>query len=620
MTLSVNLLFQPAPSGVGPYGTANGATVGVVPQVPGYGSWLATMLQVAATVQLPTTSWQPGDPERTIFATEAVCFSLSDAVISQMAQGSFLQSAASGTVTYTTPEGVTVVIPVTPDPSNAAQNPTGAPGYEDLLAQNVYNVTRLQATNVTGPLAIAKLSAGTIGPYAAGAYHVGGPPGGATYHNELSFSIPSSIIPGNGGTITGVTPGIAFTTIATLTAHGLTPGQVVYIVIPTSSGITGLNGVFATITGTPTSTTYVISPPNGSGGTYSSGGITYLCSIVQMVADVAGIGSNAGPYTVTTAITQNTNVFVSNVTGWSGSNYESNQALAARCQLSLASRSPNGPSQSYTYFAETAEQILAAEEPPLNFLVNGPVRAINFSIPRTGSVITVVGSQSPLNGGSVYGANVTPGVSQLPITGIILQNPTIINCTGPTGLTTGQSFIVSITGVLGPLSVNGKFLGTYVSANSFSIPIDTTLEPAYFAGGSVEGGDLGQIDVILQQNCVPDNTTAFTFSALALPIQVTATVAVPQAFVTTYQAAVNNQLQNQIASYAIGGNAPDYQVSYDDIVGALTEAGVQTLGQASIATVQSLSINSQGLGQGVAFPSPFFMAVLFNPLITVLGI
>ena len=90
MSLTVIQLFVPASSGVGAFGA--------VPTVPAQGTWLSIELQIAQTITLPTTSWQVGDPERTIFATEAVCFSLSDANISQMAQGGFLQSAASGTV------------------------------------------------------------------------------------------------------------------------------------------------------------------------------------------------------------------------------------------------------------------------------------------------------------------------------------------------------------------------------------------------------------------------------------------------------------------------------------------------------------------------------------------
>ena len=79
VSLTVDELFSPAPSGVGPFGN--------VPGVPPQGTWLAIQLQIATTVQLPTTSWQSGAPERTILAIEAVSFSQSDANISVIAQG-----------------------------------------------------------------------------------------------------------------------------------------------------------------------------------------------------------------------------------------------------------------------------------------------------------------------------------------------------------------------------------------------------------------------------------------------------------------------------------------------------------------------------------------------------
>jgi hypothetical protein len=617
---TVTQLFQNAPSGVGPYGFVGGALVGQVPQTPGAGTWFATMLQIAASVQLPTTSWQPGDPERTILATEAVCFALSDANISLMAQGGFLQSASSGTVLYTAPDGTQVLLPVTPDPSNAAGNPTGAPGYLDLLASNVYDVTRLQATPATGPLAIVKLSAGTL-TYGVNAYHVGGL-GGATYANKAGgISIPSSAVAGTGGVITGVTVG-ATTILTTQSAHGLTVGQSVYVVLPSTTGVVlaggGINGpgVFALVTAV---TTLTFSIAVASSGTYSSGGTVYLCTVAAMTADVIGTGSNAGPGTVVTAITQNANVFVSNVVGWFGSNFESNVALQGRTVLSLAARSPNGPSQAYVYFAETAFQLLAAATPPYN-LMNGPVRATEFSTPATGVVNLVVGSATPAS--TTLGQPVTPGVSQLPITGVSNANPCVVTCAGPTALAPAGTMTVTISGVLGVAGVNGSFLATYDgSADAFSIPVDTTAAGTYTGGGSVEGGDLGQIDRLIQQNVVPDNTVAITSSALALPIQVTATVVVPSALVTAYQLAAVTQLGVQINSYAIGGNAPNFAVAYNDIVGALEEAGVQALGQASyVRQVQSLSLNSLAAGVGVPFPSAFYEAVLATPTITVVGV
>jgi hypothetical protein len=604
--LTVQQLFQPAPSGVGPFGN--------VPLTPPPGSWLAQMLNVAAQVQLPTTSWQSGAPERTIFAAEAVLFSLSDAKASQMAQGGFLQSAAFGTVTYTAIDGTTVTIPVTPDPSDASQNPTGALGYLDLLAENVYATTRLAAGFAGGPLAIAKITAGSVGPFVVGTYHVASVLG-STYSNTEALTIPSSIIGGTGGNITAVSPGLAFTIITTQSTHGLAPGDSVYIVIPTTSGINGLAGVFALVT---SASTLLFQVNIGSSGTYTGGGKVYKCTVTNMRADVGGTGSSAGPGQVSIAVTQNIGVFVSNIVGWAGANFESNASLVARCQLSLASRSPNGPSQAYVYFAESAAQLLAEQDPPY-ILTNGPVIANAFSTPATGVVNTVVASATPLT--DVLGANVTPGVSQLPIAAITNANPAVITCVAPTTLQPGQSMTVTITGVLGTAGVNGTFTGTYTAADAFSIPVDTTLAGSYTGGGSVEGGDLGQIDRLIQANVVPDNTTAITSSAVALPIVVAATVVVPQAFVQAYTLAVQGQLQAQIANYAIGGNAPNFAVAYDDIVGALEEAGVQVLGQPSVVrVVQSLSLNGGGVGVGVPFPSPFYQAILVTPAVSVVGI
>ncbi len=105
VSLTVSDLFTPAPSGVGPFGN--------VPAVPASGTWFGISLQIAATVQLPTTSWQAGAPERTILAIGSVNFASSDVDISIMAQGGFLQSAASGSVTYTSTNGTPITVLVT---------------------------------------------------------------------------------------------------------------------------------------------------------------------------------------------------------------------------------------------------------------------------------------------------------------------------------------------------------------------------------------------------------------------------------------------------------------------------------------------------------------------------
>jgi hypothetical protein len=605
--LSVTELFTPAPSGVGQFGN--------VPMVPASGTWLSIMLSIATTVQLPTTSWQSGAPERTILAIEAVCFAQSDNDISIMAQGGFLDSAASGTVTFTTIDGTSLTVPVTPDPSNAAQNPSGALGWLDLLTQNVYDVTRLSATYASGPLAIANIGVGSVGPYSAGTYHVGNAATSATYNNPSSLTIPSSIIAGSGGVVAGVAPGLSSTTITTSAPHGLTVGQVVYLVIPASSGIIGLNQVFGLVTAASSSS---FSVSIGSSGTWTGSGTVYACTLATMQADVAGIASNAGPSQVTKTITQNTGVFASNVVGWSGSNFENNTSLAARARLSLAAASPDGPSGAYVYFAETAQQILSSQVPAYQ-LTNGPVVANEFANPQTGIVTTVVASATPAS--TTLGAAVTPGCAQNLVTGVTGANPCVVTCASPTGLTAGQSMTVTISGVLGVSTANGTFIGTYTGANSFSIPINTT-GSTYTAGGSVEGGDLGQIDNLIQDNVVPDGIVgAVTASALAMPIAIVATVVVPQAYVATYQVAAVVALTAYIASLPIGGVFPTetVPVSYDGIIGALEEAGVLTLGSATyVRQIQSLTVNSGTVD--VAFPSNVYQAILSLPTITVIGV
>ena len=620
--MTTSQLFAPMPSGVGPFGQ--------VPLNPGTGTWLGVMLTVAADVQLPTTSWQSGAPERTILAIQAVTFYQSDVNVSTMAQGGFLQSAASGTVTFVAVNGTTVTIPVTPDPSNPAQNPNGLPGYLDLLANNVYSVTRLQATRASGPVAIVNLLPGSV-TYTVGAYHVANTLTAATYANAASLTIPSSAIAGSGGQVAGVAVGATSTIVTTTSPHGLAPGASIYLALPPSTGVTIFPGNptpgsgFVLVTAV-TSTTFACAPVGGSSGTWTSGGTVYLCTVATVLADVAGIGSNAGPGQITTTVTQNAGIFCSNLTGLSGNNWENNASLLGRCVLSLANRSPNGPSQSYVYFAETAGQLLAAQTPPY-VLTNGACVAVEFASPTTGVVTTVVASSTPES--VVRGAAVTPGCAQLPVSGISNASAAVVTCSAPHGLTTGMTAAISgVLGALGPL-VNGNFVATVLTGSTFSIPVNTSTAASYTVGGQIEGGDLGAIDVLIQTNVVPDNSTAATVSANALPISTVATVIVPQAYVAAYQLAVSVQLAAQLSSYAIGGSSssvPANSVAWDDILAALEEAGVLVVGQPSyVKGVQSLSITdgvatATQSGQGVPFPANTWQALTSPGAITVIGV
>jgi hypothetical protein len=209
---------------------------------------------------------------------------------------------------------------------------------------------------------------------------------------------------------------------------------------------------------------------------------------------------------------------------------------------------------------------------------------------------------------TTLGAAVTPGCAQNPVTGATNANPIVIATANPHGLTSGM--VATASGILGNAAANGTNVATVVDSTHYSIPVAGS--GAYTGGGSVEGGDLGAVDALLQTNCVPDNTTAITISALAFPITVVATVVVPQAFVATYQGAVATALQTYLASLPIGGvfsPSETVAVEYDGIVGALESAGILTLGSATyVRAIQNLTVN--GGTVDVAFPTNQYQALL----------
>lgn len=602
MALTIQQLFTPTESGVG-----------LNPNVPpASGTWLDVLLQEAAILGLPTTSWQPGAPERTILSIDAVALANEDVLISLMAQGGFLDFAATGTVTTVGLNGISTTSPVTPDPSIPSQNNTGAPGWLDALGQSFFQVTRLQATYANGLLAIANTGVGVLS-YLAGTYHVANTTTGFTYANVDALTVPSSQIAGFGGVVTNVIPGATTTTITTQAAHGLSPNQVVYIT--GVQGITGLNGAFASVV-TVTSTTFTIA--RATSGTWTSGGTVYLCTVASFSADAIGISSNAAVGAVTTTVTANSGVLVYNLISWSAANYESNVAYANRCRLKLGSLSPNGPAAAYDYFALTAQALLLDQTPSVQ-LTNGPIAiSTTFSNPQTGIVTVLVSSTTPAS--TTLGQAVTPGCVQLAINDVPSLSPIVIETVSAHNLSNGDT--VTVAGVLGVPEANGTWTISILTATTFSL-VGTTGTGTYDSGGTVEGGDLGQVDALIQDNVVPDGVIAIVESALAFPVAVVATVVVPQAYFTTYQAAVVESLQELIATYPIGGFIPPGEtagtVPYSAVLGALVDAGVFTLGSPSIVRqVSSLTIN--GVSDDLTYPAPNYVAQLPIPTITVVGV
>lgn len=602
MTISVDALFTPAQSGVGTNPNL------VAPS----GTWLAKLLAIANVLGLQTTSWQPGSPERTILAVDAVANSQTDAIISQMAQGGFLDSAASGTVSLTNIDGTVTTFPVTPDPSNPSQNPNGTLGWLDVVGISIFNTFRLLPTYASGVLYILNASINTYS-YAAGLYHVANTNTGSTYTNASFIIITPSPTILNFNFIVVESTDVLFTTPA---PHGLNVGDVVYMA--NFIGLTGVNNVFAVVLETPSAELFSVGVE--AGGAWTGGGQVWKCSSAQFAADVLGPNSNAAAGSVTTTVTQNLGVLIDNLSSWSAANYESNAAYAARCKASFALRSPNGPSQAYTYTALSAASILAAQTPPVT-LTNGPFNAaITYANTVTGVVTLVVSSLSPAS--TVLGNNVVPGCVQLPLTAATFATPIAITTSAPHGLTTGNT--VTIKGVRGNVAANGVFTIIVTGVSTFTL-VGSTGSAAYTAGGTVDGGDLGQLDALIQSTVVPDNTTEVTASALAFPLAISATVVVPAAYVTTYQNAVAGSLQALLASYPIGGlvptSGPPGAISMSVISGALVDAGVLSVGAASyVIGVNNLAVN--GVTDPTAslfYPTPSSIALLTPPSIIVVG-
>lgn len=553
--------------------------------------WIAQLIANANTLELPTTSWQAGGMVRTIIAVMGNVFSQEDAVISGMVQGGFLDFAATGTVTYTTTDGDTITQPVTPDPSIPSQNPTGAPGWLDVLANSVYNVQRIGAQQATNLLAIANASANTYGPYAAGGYHVANPLTGAAYSNAGALTIN----PGTyaGGAITGASNTTPIQ-VSTTNPHGLTTGQVV--LVAGVAGNTAANG-FAQVTVT-SGNQFTLNGSSGN-GSWTSGGTVLVAQTATFQCDVAGPTGTAGIGAITQPVTSNTGIQVYNYLPFFGSAFESNTALVVRCRAKIQSLSPNGPKGAYRYFALSAYQLLQEQTPPV--LLSAPItRAVTLVLAATGTVNVYVASDSGAVSGCV----------QLGITGATNSTPIAITTLSAHGLSNGN--FATLTGVTGNTAANGTWNITVTGPTTFTLN-GSTGNAVYAGGGSLEGGDLGQVDAIIQANAVPDSVTETTSSAASWSVAVVATVLVPQAQVAAYTAAVQAGLALYFKSLPIGGNPSTPGVlQYNDIIGVIWAAGSLNGQPSYVQSIPALTLN--GVAGNATFPSPLSVATLSTTL------
>lgn len=382
-----------------------GLSLAAINQPPTPDQWNDAEIGVANTLGLPTTSWQAGQPERTIFAVVANVMAQADVGASIAIQGGYLDFAASGTVTYVDATGTAQTIYVTPDPSIPAQNPTGQLGWLDVLADSVYNVQRILVAPASGTEALVNTSVSTYGPFAAGGYHVAQPglPSKPTYSNKASLTIPPSTIVGGSIVSIGNSSGVILVTTAS--AHGLSTGAVVFILgaDPTTSA----NGAWIVTVASGSSFSLTSSTYAASSGAL---GTVYSPTVDAFAADVGGTGSTAVTNNlVTTPVTSLIGVSVGNVGQWLGSDTESNLALANRCRLKLGSISNGGPSAAYVFFALSAQSYTPLLNPPLTGRPSAPItRAISALDITTGTVTTTIANSAGPPSGASYPQPGTP--------------------------------------------------------------------------------------------------------------------------------------------------------------------------------------------------------------------
>lgn len=308
-------------------------------------------------------------------------------------------------------------------------------------------------------------------------------------------------------------------------------------------------------------------------------------TVATFAADIAGVGGVSAPTTINHAITSNIGVSVSNPGSFVGFAAQSNDSLVAECRAKFASRSPNGPHDAYVFFALGAAALLLAETPSIT--INAITQVLVETDKATGIVTTTVANSN----GAVA------GVTNLAVTGATNPShpaPIEITTASSHGLNTGDW--VTVSGVLGNSGANITSTIVVTASNKFTL--DGSLGTgAYTAGGIAEGGDLGQVDKILQANVVPNGVTALTVSASTLITNVGVDVWVPQSDVGIVTLPISNAITIYLSKVPIGGytdpgGAYTNVVPLDAIIAAAFAGGVLSPGGASVVVQATATLNS----------------------------
>jgi len=516
---------------------------------------------------------------RTILAITASGLAEQDALVSAFAQAGFLQWAATGTVTFIKPDGTVITNPVTADPSDASANPSGALGWLDVLAEQLYDEFRLPQTYAAGVLYLVNTSASTVGPLATGQFHVA-----ATTAAQPTYSNTSSLTlsPSTGRNVTAGSVGGSTVSLTLSSTSGLVAGDVLFVGVLSTKSLTGIDNTFQRLL-TVNSGTGVVTFTSGLASGTLSGTVTngaYIPVTANIQADFAGPNGTAAPGEITQLVTTYPGVYCSNTGSFVGDTWESNVALAARCLLRLQSISPGGAAGAYAYVTLSALTLFAESA----FAFSGNVLGtVNLSQAITKVIVLTDTTTGTVN---VIVANATgapAGIVQAPITNATNATPIVITIADTTGLLTGDT--VYIAGVEGNTAANGFWEAGTVTGTTVEL-VGSAGNGAYTTGGSLEGGDLGLLDLLLQERVVGQAVTESTLAASTATVSISATVTVPAAQGSAYLSAAGVALAAFFASFPIGGYSGLLPISV--IEGILYAAGKVSGSESYVQRVDSL--------------------------------
>ena len=186
---------------------------------------LTLEFNIATALGVPTTAWQPVDPLRTLYTTNAQIVADYSVTVNLIAQGAYAAYAA-------------LIVPAPGDPNvdSAGFSTT----WMDLRALDQYNITRIQANFAPGLVTVVNATASTFAsPYAPGTLHFASPVGtGPTFSNSGTVSIAP-----NGSTTIAIVADAAFPGTAGNVSTGITLVMVTPLVgvtvSPLAAGIVG---------------------------------------------------------------------------------------------------------------------------------------------------------------------------------------------------------------------------------------------------------------------------------------------------------------------------------------------------------------------------------------------